>query len=137
MCKHNHPGSSGFGGFLTDFLWTLATIFFFQNSLGLPYLYQSLTTNGLFLIRIQSGDNTIVSYHCDSSHIRVHHLVLLSSIKYIFWKTCELHYSKALIYLFRNYPQLLYTLESPYLFRNYFVSNCVTNISYIMIHVIT
>ena len=55
---HNHPDSSGFGGFLMDFLWTLATIFFFQNSLGLPYLYQSLNTNGLFFIRIQSGDNT-------------------------------------------------------------------------------
>ena len=55
---HNHPDSSGFGGFLTDFLWTLATIFFFQNSLGLPYLYQSLNNNGFFFIRIQSGDNT-------------------------------------------------------------------------------
>ena len=28
---HNHPDSSGFGGFLTDFLWTLATIFFFSK----------------------------------------------------------------------------------------------------------
>merc|ERR1712002_878671 len=45
---HNHPGSSGFGGFLADLLWILATIFFFQNSLGLPYLYQSLNTNGFF-----------------------------------------------------------------------------------------
>ena len=58
---HNHPDSSGFGGFLTDFLWTLATIFFFQNSLGLPYLYQSLNTNGFFFIRIQSGDNTSIN----------------------------------------------------------------------------
>ena len=68
---HNHPDSSGFGGFLTDFLWTLATVFFFQNSLGFAYLYQSLNNFEFFFIRIPSGDNTSIdiSIVCGSTWI--------------------------------------------------------------------
>ena len=67
---HIHPDSSGFGGFIMNFLWTLATIIF-QNSLGLPYLYQSLNNFEFFFIRIPSGDNTSIdiSIVCGSTWI--------------------------------------------------------------------
>ena len=45
--------------------------FFFQNSLGLPYLYQSLNNFEFFFIRIPSGDNTSIdiSIVCGSTWI--------------------------------------------------------------------
>ena len=43
--------------------------FFFQNSLGLSYLYQSLNNFEFFFIRIPSGDNTIMNIETGKSTV--------------------------------------------------------------------